>query len=156
LSFNNLLSQAAPLQIQRHPEWPVSNQKCSNVAGQRSCFSPLLPNALDLWVRGDPGNRNGVCKESTNGIQNLGFFRMGLDAVGIRSIQLLNNRSTPPDRILQSCPWYIVEDIAHLEDFVTIRAPVTAQPLARALRTCIYTRRAALTRSYFPLFSLIS
>jgi hypothetical protein len=77
----------------------------------------LLPNALDFWVRGDPGNGNIVYRKSMNGTQNLKFFRMGLDAVGIRSIQLLNSRSTPPDPILQSCSWYIVEDIARLEDF---------------------------------------
>jgi hypothetical protein len=76
----------------------------------------LLPNALDCWIRGDLGDGY---KESMkqNKRQGLKFFRMGIDGLGIRSIQLLESRSALPDSTLSSCPWYIVEDIARLDDF---------------------------------------
>jgi hypothetical protein len=78
----------------------------------------LCPSTLDCWIRGKPVDESN--KKNLNGNENeqqsLKYFRMGVDDLGIRSIQLLESRSTLPNSVLPNCPWYIIEDIACLDD----------------------------------------
>lgn len=78
----------------------------------------LLPDELDCWIRHDLQNRvschNGRMKRDG---QELNFFRMGIDDLGIRSFQLLESRSALPGSTFPSCPWYIVDEVACLDDF---------------------------------------
>ena len=78
----------------------------------------LLPSTLDCWLRSSPIYEKN--RKSLNGNRNerhgLKWFRMGVDDLGIRSIQLLKSRSVLPDRVLPDCPWYVVEDITRLDN----------------------------------------
>jgi hypothetical protein len=78
----------------------------------------LLPSTLDCWLRGRPIYEKIEKSLNKNGNErhSLKWFRMGVDDLGIRSIQLLESRSVLPDRVLPDCPWYIVEDIARLDN----------------------------------------
>jgi hypothetical protein len=66
----------------------------------------LLPSTLDCWLRSSliyEKNRKSL-NENRNERHGLKWFRMGVDDLGIRSIQLLKSRSVLPDRVLPDCP----------------------------------------------------
>lgn len=72
----------------------------------------IRPQKLHGWSRGDPGS----CTQNAPP-EDPRYFIIGLDTLGIRAFQLLEERPTVADSKFPACLWYIVDNLSRLDDY---------------------------------------